>query len=131
MDIRSLMVDPDTSRDGVWEDYVSGIRVQLARWFNPVHEAAHQRLYTAASQGGAVTLTAEQQDAVDCQAMAEGVLKNWTGIDEDGKPVVCTVETAARYLADPRLVLFRKFCERRAMNVERYRLAAVTSAAGN
>lgn len=102
--------DKRLERDGVWADLGGGARLLIARLSNPRFTARYAALcepHRRAIQLG--TFPKEQLDALGVKAMAECVLLDWQGIEDDegGMSVAYTSEIAEKYLNEyPDLLRF-------------------------
>ena len=99
MDIEKGFANPDLEREGVWLDYREDTKLKVARAGN----AKFQSVYEAKSKPHlrkrrAGTLDAATERRILAEAVAEGILLDWSGFERDGKPLKCSVKEATKYL---------------------------------
>jgi len=126
--LSALKVDPEASRDGIWFDWVQGVRLKIARIGNPAFDARLRALMDEAQERGETA----NQDEVTKQAVAETVLVDWEGIDQDnGKPLKWSPKVSAELLSDEALADLYKFVVVKASETAHYRFKADKEALGN
>lgn len=113
MNLSSIRIDAAAIEEGRWIENIpdmDGLRLRVRGLGSLGHRAAAQK-----AQRGLVpadyrdrVLKPEASDRVTGQALANGVLLDWEGVDDDGKPVPYSAETALSYLTDPDLAVFRE-----------------------
>lgn len=97
---------PDTHQ-GRWFDYVPGVRLLIAKWGNPRHMEAMERIAMRRAECGQRELSKEDLDHDEKQAAAEGVLLGWEGLDDDAAegpdlvPIPYSTAQALRWFLDP------------------------------
>lgn len=113
----------DTAKfeEGEWDEFEGG-RFKVARLGNPVYRDAMRRLEKEYRKRHGDELTAEQQDRMHAEGLAEGVLRDWGDIEglEDGKVVSVpySIDAAADLLIrDPKLL---HWVTRKATDLERF-----------
>lgn len=124
------LTDPTLEAEGAWL-IVPGGRLKVARWLNPIHRAALDRLREPFAPILAVggKMAQADADAVNVQAGAEAILLGWESVeDDDGKAVPYSIEAASGYLGikDLRDLVFGF-----SMNLENFRKARQQAIAGN
>lgn len=99
--------DADKFTDGVWSTIQGDSRLRIARAGNTEYLKARRRLEKEFRREHGDKLTPEQEQSLNCQAIAEGMLKDWENINLNGEPVAYSVEVGARYLKrNPKLLEF-------------------------
>lgn len=91
--------DKDKELAGVWEDFGGGCKVLIARIGNENYSKVFRRIskpYQNAIRRG--TLGNEKAEDLLIQAMAESIVLDWKGMEEDGKPVKYSKEECMRVL---------------------------------
>lgn len=97
--------DADKFTDGVWSTIQGDSRLKIARAGNTEYLKARRRLEKEFRREHGDKLTPEQEQSLNCQAIAEGMLKDWENITLNGEPVAYSVEVGARYLKrNPKLL---------------------------
>ena len=123
MKLRNIRKDAGKSLGGVWWDFERGDRVDtpndklcllIAEDGNPQHRDAEARLrlqfYTELRAGGERAKAAYKQ--ISARARAEAILLGWANMeDDDGTPIVYSVEKAAELLLDETLWGLGRFVE--------------------
>lgn len=93
--------------EGVWAEYAEGVRFKIARAGNPVFLRASDRLEAPyRNKRNVPTLKALD---IQCQAMAEGILRDWEGVGTAEGALPFSVEAAfkvLRYNAEVRDFVF-------------------------
>ncbi len=85
--------------EGVWVEYQEGVRFKVARAGNSAFLKASDKLEAPhRKQIARGTLSTEKQIEIQCQAMAEGLLKDWEGVEDKNGPLPFSVEVAANVL---------------------------------
>lgn len=82
--------------DGVWAEYAEGVRFKIARAGNPVFLRASDRL-EAPYRNKRNVPTIKALD-IQCQAMAEGILRDWEGVGTEEGALAFSVEAAFKVL---------------------------------
>lgn len=107
-DVKKLFgTDEDKETNGVWEDLTEDVRIKVARIGNTRYQKVLQRLmkpHRRAVRRGTVDDSIIEKCVI--KAIAETVLLDWEGLEEDGKKIVYSQATAERLLND-----FREFRE--------------------
>lgn len=99
--------DADKFTDGLWFTIQGDSRLKIARAGNTQYLNARRRLEKEFRREHGDKLTPEQEQSLNCQAIAEGLLKDWENINLNGQPVEYAVEIGARYLKrNPKLLGF-------------------------
>lgn len=111
--------------DGVWVEYAEGVRFKIARSGNPVFLRASDRL-EAPYKNKRNTPTLKLLE-IQCQGMAEGILRDWEGVGTADGPLPYSVEAAASVLMlYPEI---REFVFEFATTAENFRRAEVSKTA--
>ena len=93
--------DKNKELDGVWEDMGNGCKVLIARIGNENYSKVFRRIskpYQNAIRRG--TLGNDKAEDLLIQAMAECIVLDWTGLEEDGKKVKYSREECIRVLKE-------------------------------
>jgi hypothetical protein len=102
MDIKKQYGTSETlEQSGVWVDMGDGASVLVARSGNPDNSRLIKRLlapHKVALRNG--KLADDVAERITIEAMAETILLDWKGIEEDGKPVKYSRDAAIRLLTD-------------------------------
>ena len=100
MKLSKLKSDPSKTTGRKFE-FATGVSLLIAKWGNPRHMAALERLAMERSEKG----MANNESALSRDervAASEGVLVGWDGIeDDDGNRVAYSQEKAQEILTDP------------------------------
>jgi len=100
MDIKKIFsTDSKAEQEGVWVDLDKKTAIKVARSGNPKFQKLFRKLtkpYTRAMRSG--TLNDDIAEKILIQCLAETILLDWKGIEEDGKKVPYSVEKAIEYL---------------------------------
>ena len=103
-DIRKMFgTNKNAEIDGVWQDIGEKVKVKVARIGNPQYQKAFRKItkpHKQALRRG--SLNDEVADKLLIKAMAKSILLDWSGLEEDGKPVPYSYENAVRLLTDYR-----------------------------
>ena len=91
--------DESKEIEGVWEDMGNGCRLLIAREGNPKYKKAFTRMTKPYRQQiRRETLSDEKAEEITIKIMAETILLNWEGLEEDGNPVEYSKAEAVRML---------------------------------
>lgn len=88
-------------QEGVWTDIGNGCSIKIARVGNEHYTALFRKLskpYQNQIRRG--TLPNDKAEDLLIQVMAESIVLDWKGLEEDGKPVKYSRETCARILKE-------------------------------
>lgn len=100
MDLRAYRTDRAAEEEGVWIDLDDQTTVRVARSNSKRFAEAlnkHRKPHRQAIRSG--TLPEETADAIVIGAIADAVLLDWKGLQEDGKEVPATLENRVRVLS--------------------------------
>lgn len=99
--------EADSFEDGLWFPIVGDSRIKVARSSNPQYLRIVEKLEKSFRRSHGEKLSPDARLALNCQAIAMGLLKDWENVNERGKPVAYTPEIGAKYLKrNPRLLGF-------------------------
>lgn len=130
-DIRKLWgTSQQKETEGVVHDLGNGVEVTVARNGNPKHAAALERLskpYRGQINRG--TLPKEKLEALSIEAMAEGLLLGWKGIELDGQALEYTKANALKVLTE--FKDFREMISSLAVDAAQYREEEIVEAEKN
>ena len=99
MDISKAFADPKLEKAGVWLEYRDGSQVKVARAGNQVFSRAHAaRMKPHLRKQRDGNMDAEVETRILCEAIAEGILVDWKGFEEDGKELKYTKARASALL---------------------------------
>jgi hypothetical protein len=95
MDIGEAFTNPEVEREGVWTEYRDGSKIKIARIGNPnfnrIHEAKLKPHRRKQRDG---TLSSELETKILCEVIAETILLDWEGFNQDGKEFKFTKKAA-------------------------------------
>ena len=108
--INRVKTDLSKERDGIWIEFIMGIRLKIARARNPKYSELIRKL----TQDMRVDMRegkfdTEQFNEVLIQVRAHTILLDWENIDEDGVDVPYSPEKAMEYFRNPELKDFYTF----------------------
>ncbi len=89
----------DADIDGVWAEYKPGVKFLIARAGNSKFLYAvdkYEKPHRKAKNRG--TLATEVEIEIQCRAMAEGILLDWTGLKTSTGPLEYTRDAAFKVL---------------------------------
>ena len=102
MDIRKVYgTNKKDEQEGKWEDFGEGLSVKIARMGNPNYSKKFREIakpYQKSIRRG--TLGEQKSEELLIQAMADTILLDWKGLEENGKPVKFTREEAIRVMTE-------------------------------
>jgi hypothetical protein len=132
MSFRMDKYDADKFTEGEWST-IEGGEFKIARMNNSVYRAAQRRLDKEFRKKYGDELTVEQEDEKEAKLVAEGLLRDWSGIeakDADGNvvPVPYSLENVATLLRN-RPDVIPKIAQK-AVDLERFESAEVEEQAG-
>lgn len=123
MDIKKEFgTDSKKEIEGIWEDFGSGCTVKIARLGNPEYAKIFRKIsrpYKKAIRRE--TLGEEKAEKLLVQSMAEAIVLDWKGLEEDGKKIPYSKENATRILTQYKD--FRDQCAEVAGEMESFKLA--------
>lgn len=104
MKISKFATDLDLEENGVWVDIGEGGEILVARMGNPRYQKAVQSISKPhRTQIRQKTISEDLSDELLLKAMAETILLDWKGIEDDkGKVIKYTKDTAFKLLRDLR-----------------------------
>lgn len=104
MKISTFATDLDLEENGVWVDIGDGGQLKVARMGNPRYQEAVRRISKPhKTQIRNKTITEDLSDELLLKSMAETILLDWKGIEDDkGKAIKYSVETAFKLMRDLR-----------------------------
>jgi hypothetical protein len=112
--------DKVKEKEGVWQDMGDGLKMRIARIGNPKYQKRFEALskpHRRALRRG--TLSNEIAEKLLVQCIAETIVLDWEGVEEDGAETPFSVENAVRILLEyPEL---RKYVEDIANEMEGYK----------
>lgn len=132
MDIGKFKTDLNRELDGVWVDIGKEARLKIARIGNPAYKETFRRLakpYQRQIRTG--TLSDEVAERILAQSLAESVLLDWEGLEENGKPLPYSKKAALDLLTNPQLKDFRDLVAELANESELFHQQDVDEAEGN
>lgn len=99
--------DADSFTAGIWFTIKGETKVKIAKAGNTEYKNARRRLEKEFRKEHGNELTAEQEQSLDCQAIAEGILKDWECMNLGGKDCPYSVQKATYGLKrNPKLLGF-------------------------
>lgn len=99
MDVDRFKLDEKAEVEGVWRNLGEGARIKIARMMNPTYrEAMRKRTepYQALTELG--QLGEKLGEEILIGALAEGILVDWEGFEENKLPLQPTMENKIRLL---------------------------------
>ena len=85
MKISNLIVDKKACSDGVWVNWIQGVKLKIARFYNPKHVALSKELSRpyrdAMNNGGEIPREKIEEMATEC--LAKTILLDWKGMEDD------------------------------------------------
>lgn len=132
MDISKVIIDHDLESEGVWFDYDATTRVKVARSNNKKHTAVQRRVFKPyRRQIKANTIDPDLFTRLLAESLAEGCIRDWEGIQNNGKKVDYSPGMSVKLLIDPNLRDFKDFVAECAEDGEAYRAEEIEEMAGN
>lgn len=101
MDITKFRTDAEKEKKGVWIPIGEGAELLIARWGNPDMIKVSERLMEPAEIRQAFrhgALSEEKAQEINTEIMAEAILLNWRGLEENGKAIPYSKEKAIELL---------------------------------
>lgn len=99
-DVKKLFgTDSKKEQEGVWYDLAEGLRMKIARIGNPNYQKRFQTLskpYRRSIRRG--TLSDDLAEKLLIQCLAETILLDWEGVEDDGKEISYSIENAINLL---------------------------------
>lgn len=106
MEINELMTDPKLERDGVWIEFDSETSFKIASAETTSYlELIEAKLKPFRSAKRSGTFDHETRRRLSIEAIAEGVLLDWKGVNMGGKPLPFTRDNAILVLSRVKEVL--------------------------
>lgn len=116
--LKTLKLNPDAVTEGVWCDWILGVKVKIARTGTPEYNTFIQKLMVEQVKSEEDVDT----DEVIRKAVARHVIKDWSGIeDDDGTELSYSPEKAYELISDPALSDLYEFVMRMASDRSRFR----------
>lgn len=101
-DVKKLFgTDKTKEQEGVWHDLGDDLRMKIARIGNPNYQKRFQALskpHRRAIRRG--TLSDDVAEKLMIQCLAETIVLDWEGLEENGEPVPYSMDEAIRILTD-------------------------------
>jgi hypothetical protein len=122
MKLGSLKLDTAKESDGVWFDYIGGIRLKIARMGCPLYRSVAAEL---GAQDLDVIQTGDTKskrfDTIQKKIAARSLLKGWEHLEDDeGNAIEFSVEKAEELLLDEELGHLYDFLIVQSNNLERF-----------
>ena len=99
-DVKKLFgTDASKEKDGVWYDLADGLRMRIARVGNPNYQKTFQKLskpHRRAIRRG--TLPDEVAEKLLIQCMAETIVLDWSGVEDEGVEIPYSKEAVITIL---------------------------------
>lgn len=113
--------DKSKEQEGVWIEMGEGGAIKVARMGNPSYSKKFQKLTKPYKQAiRRETLSDEIAERILVDSMAEHILLDWKGIeDENGNEIPYSLETAKKLLSD--LKDFRNYISEMATSIENFK----------
>lgn len=131
--INAIKTDVRKENEGVWVDFVLGIKLLIARARNPKYLALMQRLVDPHRQEiRSNEMDLEVLNDILKQVRAETVLLDWENIEDDkGITIPYSSEKALEFFKDPELKDFYTFVVITSENMENFKKNLVKDAEKN
>lgn len=131
IELDAIASDTALQRDGVWVDY-RGARFRIASAYQADYQRESNKLLNLnGPKLAGPNAWAQTTYEVIAPAVAQYLLRDWSGIIENGKPVPYTKERGAKTLSDPRFFDLMRFVLLNARSVDLFRAQLEKDAAGN
>lgn len=85
--------------DGVWKRYVGDFEVCLRSMRSRAFEAAVAKLSARHRRKGKLDMSEDDAAEIQRQAVAETIIVDWRGLEDEGGPVAYSAETALELFA--------------------------------
>jgi len=121
-DINAIKVDLKKEIEGVWVDFILGIRLKIARARNVKYTELLQKLldpYRKDIRENKVK--AEDFANILLEVRAKTILLDWENIEEEGKIIPYSVKKAIEYFKNPELKDFYDFVVGVSENADEYK----------
>lgn len=132
MKLSALLTDPKKDSDGVWFDYVGGVRFKVARWNHP---AAQEAMRLALEREVTQFKGAVPKDEINKRSnrvLADHILRDWSGVEDDkGQPVAYTADRAFEIFQSPGSEVLRDDIFLMSSKVDVFRAEGVRADLGN
>lgn len=132
MDLSRFKVDLNKEEDGVWVDIGPDCRLCVARINNPKYKEVFRRLtrpYRRQIDNG--TLPDEIGDKIMADAIADGCIRGWEGVEMAGEAIPYSPQSARDLMRNPQLKDFRDLVTRIANDADLYRQSEIEESEGN
>jgi len=101
-DLKKLFgTDQNKEKEGVWQDMGDGLKMRIARIGNPNYQKRFQALskpHRRALRRGTLSDEIAEQLLIKC--LAETIVLDWEGVEENGSTIPYSVDNAIRVLTD-------------------------------
>jgi len=101
-DLKKLFgTDQNKEKEGVWQDMGDGLKMRIARIGNPNYQKRFQALskpHRRALRRGTLSDEIAEQLLIKC--LAETIVLDWEGVEENGETIPYSVDNAIRILTD-------------------------------
>jgi hypothetical protein len=121
MDITALQTDKALKNEGIWVEYADA-RFLIRSYDSPAYRRA--MLKAAKPERNAIGKDPEAAIRAATKAMAEAIILDWEGVEENGQPLPCTPENKLRLMEIQELREFIAAESQDAANFRREGLAA-------
>lgn len=120
-DLKRIALDAGKAQEGVWVPFVEDIRLKLRRSNNPEYLQALQKVREDhAIQIRLGRVGPKEDRALRIPLVARYIVVDWEHIEEGGKPLPYSPETAERLLSDPQYAVLFEFVEAQAADIENF-----------
>lgn len=127
MDITQFKKDPAKEAEGVWIDGPEGCRFLIRSADAKQYRRALMRLSRQVSPAK-LRKDPDAQLRMVTQAMAEATILDWTGVEQDGKPLACTPENRLALL---QITELRELISTEAQDIANFRSEALEADAAD
>lgn len=123
MDLNEFKKDAQKEQDGIWIDGPEGSRFRIRSADSKQYRNALAALARKYSPGR-LRKDGETQLKMVIEAMAEALVLDWDGIEDNGQPLPCTKENAMRILSITEL---RELVASEAQDIANFRSEALAA----
>lgn len=132
MDIGRFRTDLDREVEGVWVDIGKGAKLKIARIGNPKYKevfSEQAKPYRRQIRSG--NLSDEVAERILAKSLAETVLLDWEGLEENGEPLPYSKKAALDLLTNPQYKDFRDLVAELGNEAELFHQKEEEEAEGN
>lgn len=131
MKLSKFKQNVSSAQEGVWVDVGDGLEVKIARMGNKKYNETIRKLskpYKTAIRNG--TLADSVFEEMQNKAIAEAILLDWTGLEDDKGEITYSTEEAFNILSNPEFEDFKKLVTDLAEEQETFRSIEIDETVG-